>query len=367
VRDAALAGLGIVILLNTRPYEGAVFAVAAGVAWVMLPKAASRIGRFNGTQKRQEALEARQARLPAPQPLRTLILTLCAILLPAAALMTYYNWRVFGNAFTMPYRVNRDTYAAAQIFLWQAPRTPLPLYRHLAMRDFYMGFELEHFLRARTLAGYLGIMLAKAGTFWSFYVGPLFTLPLVAVAWTLRSRRTRVFLWLIGSAAVAGAVTPWFAPHYAAPVTAVLWALLIQGMRVLDAWRQGAVRAITLVCAAMVAVRIAMALTPVPFVLNYPMTWATTWTMQLGREEIVDRLERAGGRHLVIVHYDSGHDPLREYVFNAADIDASNVVWARDMGPDQNRELIRYFVSRKVWLLEADRKPPGLMPYPAAR
>jgi hypothetical protein len=359
VRDGALAGLGIVILLNTRPYEGAVFVAAAGVAWLVLRKAAGR--RIARLAPKQKTLA------PAPLPLPKLIFALGPILLLAAVLMGYYNWRVFGNALTMPYRVNRDTYATAQIFLWQAPRVPPPLYRHLAMRDFYMGFELEHFLRARTLAGYLWIMLAKAGTFWSFYFGPLFTLPLVAAAWTLRSRRTRVFLWLLGSAAVAGAVTPWFAPHYAAPVAAVLWALLIQGMRVLSAWRPGAVRSIALLCAVMVAVRIAMALAPVPFVLNYPMTWATTWTMPLAREEIVDRLKQAGGRHLVIVHYDAGHDPLREYVFNAADIDAADVVWARDMGPDQNREIIHYFASRKVWLLEGDRKPPDLMPYPAAR
>jgi hypothetical protein len=235
------------------------------------------------------------------------------------------------------------------------------------MRDFFMGFELEHFLRARTPAGYLRIMLDKVGTFWSFYLGPILTLPLLAVAWTIRSPRTRIFLWLIASAVVAGALTPWFAPHYAAPVTAVLWAVLIQGMRALDAWRPGAVRAIALVCATMVAVRIAMAVTPVPFVLNYPMTWATTWTMPLGREEMVDRLRQEGGRHLVVVRYEAGHDPLREYVFNAADIDGSEVIWARDMGPEQNGELLRYYATRKVWLLLADRKPSELIAYPGAQ
>ena len=65
--------------------------------------------------------------------------------------------------------------------------------------------------------------------------------------------------------------------------------------------------------------------------------------------------------------YAPGHDPLREYVFNEADIDGSKVVWARDMGPEQNRELIRYFAARRVWRLEADRKPPELVPYPAGQ
>ena len=339
-RDAALGALGIAILMNSRPYEGAVFAVSAGVALIVLRKAAGR---------------------RAASPI--LIGTLCAVLLPAGALMGYYNWRAFGSPAAMPYSVNRSTYGTAQIFVWQAPRVPPPPYRHQAMRDFYMGFELQHFLLARTPGGYLRIMLAKLWTFWGFYVGPVLTLPLAAAAWTQRHRRTRVFLWLIAAVAAASAATPWFAPHYVAPITAVLWALVTQGMRALSVWRPGAPRAVALVCATMVAVRIAMAVSPVPFVLNYPMTWATTWTMQLGREEMMARLQQVGGRHLVIVRYGAGHDPLREYVFNAADIDGSEVVWARDMGPEQNRELIRYFATRQVWLLEADRKPPKLMPY----
>ena len=342
-RDAVWGALGVALLVNTRPYEGAVFAVATGAALMVLRKAAG-------------------GRIACPK----LILSVCAVLLPAGALMGYYNWRVFGSPATLPYSVNRSTYAVAQIFVWQAPRAQPPVYRHQAMRDFYLGFELEHFLRMRTPAGYCQIMLDKAGTFWSFYLGPVLTLPLVAAAWTLRSRRTGVFLWLIGAVAAASAATPWFAPHYVAPLTAALWALLIQGMRALAAWRPGAPRAVALVCATMVAVRIAMAVAPVPFVLNYPMTWATTWSMQLGREQMVQRLQRTDGQHLVIVRYDAGHAPFREYVFNAADIDGSKVVWARDMGPEQNRELIRYFATRKVWLLNADRTPGELLPYPAA-
>lgn len=31
---------------------------------------------------------------------------------------------------------------------------------------------------------------------WSFYVGPVLTLPLLALIWTWRSRRTRILLFL---------------------------------------------------------------------------------------------------------------------------------------------------------------------------
>jgi len=103
--------------------------------------------------------------------------------------------------------------------------------------------------------------------------------------------------------------------------------------------------------------------TPIPFVLHFPMTWATAWSPALGREKIVERLEAAGGRHLVIVRYSSSHDPFREYVFNDADIDRAPIVWARDMGAEKNAELVRYFRGRRVWLLDGDQDPPQLSSY----
>jgi hypothetical protein len=41
-------------------------------------------------------------------------------------------------------------------------------------------------------------------------------------------------------------------------------------------------------------------------------------------------------------------------------------VWARDMGPAQNKELIDYFRDRHVWLVEADDTPPTVLPYGAS-
>jgi hypothetical protein len=42
-------------------------------------------------------------------------------------------------------------------------------------------------------------------------------------------------------------------------------------------------------------------------------------------------------------------------VYNNADIDAAPVVWAREMDPENNANLIRYFHDRQVWLFEPDR------------
>jgi hypothetical protein len=77
-------------------------------------------------------------------------------------------------------------------------------------------------------------------------------------------------------------------------------------------------------------------------------------------------LENQPGRQLVIVKYDAGHDMFNEWVYNAAAIDASQVVWARDMGAAGNRELLDYYKDRKVWLAEPDQVPPKVSPYPGS-
>ena len=78
-------------------------------------------------------------------------------------------------------------------------------------------------------------------------------------------------------------------------------------------------------------------------------------------------LERMGGRQLVLVHYSPDHNLDNEWVWNRADIDASQTVWAQDMGAAANAELIRYYPGRKAWLLEADRTPVKLVPYAEQR
>jgi hypothetical protein len=334
-RYAAVGAAGAVILVNTRPYEGLVLSLAVGL-----------IALISGPRRR----------------LTKAVLAAMAIVVPAGALMAYYNWRVFGSPATLPYSVNRRTYAVAQVFLFQKP-APAPHYLHQALHDYYINWELPYFLSARTPGGYVRMMTSKVVKSLQFFIGPVLTLPLLAAFWTWRSRRTRTFLFLLAAMGAAMALVPWYAPHYAAPATVLIWGLLIQGMRALRLRWPGIVRAIPVICVVMLVARVAMGFSHIPFVLTYPMTWATTGSEPIHRAEVTRQLHSYGGRHLVIVHYRPDHDPLLEYVFNDADIDASEIVWARDMGEEGNEDLLRYYRDRKVWVLEADRDPPELRSY----
>jgi hypothetical protein len=161
--------------------------------------------------------------------------------------------------------------------------------------------------------------------------------------------------------AVASSLVTYFSPHYGAPATVVIYALVLQGMRLLRREFPRVVRAVPIVCVLMVAVRLGMAAASIPLEPVWPMTWARPWPAPLGRETIAAGLRAKGARHLVIVRY--GGYSGAEYVYNDADIDASPIVWARDMGPAKNTELLHYYGSRKVWLLDVTSGSPVLSPY----
>ena len=56
------------------------------------------------------------------------------------------------------------------------------------------------------------------------------------------------------------------------------------------------------------------------------------------------------------MEYASGSDVNREWIYNRAEIDHSQTIWAHEMGPEKNRELINYYPDRQFWRLVAYEK-----------
>jgi hypothetical protein len=341
--NAALMGLGLAVLANTRPYEGLMLSLPVGLALVVR-------SRKPLPQKHGEAVTASIA--------------LLAVLVPAALLTGYYYHRVTGSAFTMTYEVDRAAYATAPYFVWGRPR-PEPAYHHSEMRDLYRR-ELAQFQNYSSLSGALRASATKVLAWWRFFIGPALTLPLLALPWVVHDRRMR---WALAAFAIftgALGVETFFYPHYFSPATVLLYLILLQGWRHLATWKwKGAAsgravsRALIASCVAMVVLRVGAAGFHAPIEPPWPRG-------NLRRAEMVTELEKRTDKSLILVSYGPHHRVDEEWVHNRADIDAAKIVWARDMGEAQNRELVDYF-SRDVWKLRVDDDSIELKPMAGER
>jgi len=340
VRDALIMGLGLGILANSRPYEGLI---------VSLPVAAAMMTWLLGKNR------------PAGVRFGRVVAPLVLLLATFAVATGYYYYRVTGSPFRMTYQVNRGTYATAPYFLWQTP-PPEPVYRHEVMRDFYR-WELSKFVENRTLDGFFRRSAEKLEDLWKFYLGPILTIPILALPWVVRDRRMRfpVFAALVFGLGLA--VETWTMPHYFSPATCLLYLFLLQGIRRLRLWqrhkgRTGVqlTRVIPVLCVAMIVVRIGAVLTHTAIEPPWPRG-------NLDRVAILKEMNQRPGDHLILVRYGPDHIVDHEYVYNPADIDPAKTVWAQDMGPERNKELLDYYKNRDVWLLQPEVPPAKPVPY----
>jgi hypothetical protein len=348
-RDFFWMALGMAMLANSRPYEGLLVSIPAVVALC-----------WWGVKNPHPSVSV-LARRMAPA---------VALLLLAFGFIAYYNYRVFGNAFTPAYVVNRAAYAVAPHFLWQSPR-PQPVYRHEVIRQFYVDAELRWFQDEQTPFGLFQKSLRKLGIAAYFYFGTVLLAPLVMLPRALRDRRIR-FLVITGGVFGVGLFSEtWLIPHYVAPFAAGVYAILLQCMRHLRASMPRGrsaglflVRAIPVLCVVLAMLR----LYAQPLNIDLPSALMSTayGTAPLGleRAHVLAELGKRTGGQLAIVRYTPGHDIFGEWVYNAADIDHSKVVWAREMDSASNLELLRYFKDREAWLVEPDVNPPRVSPYP---
>jgi hypothetical protein len=285
----------------------------------------------------------------------------------------YYDYRAFGSPITLPYTINRATYAMAPYYVWQKAR-PEPAYRHQAMRDYYYKTELEIYNRLHTVPGLFLNTFVKGVAAVLFFGGFAFLPLAMMLRRVLLDRRIRILVVCIAVLIVGMLMENFLVIHYLAPFTAAFYAIGVQAMRHTRVWRPGGrpvgkalVRFIVAVCLIMVGLRLYTG----PFhlqVIEFPPTWNVSWYgpdhFGTERDRVETSLENLPGKQLAIVRYNSTHIPFNEWVYNAADIDASSVIWAREMDEAHNLELMHYYKNRTVWLVQPDLHPPAVSTYP---
>lgn len=353
LRYGLLMAAGIILLLLTRPYEGLLLCIPVAIA----------LGRWALCGKRR----------PRPQILLGRAALPLALVAAALAWLGYYDYRAFGSPFTLPYAVNRAAYAAAPYFLWQSPRHDI-VYRNPEMRKFYTENELDYFNKIRNPATFIPYTLGKAYGIFQFFAGAALYLPLIMLPRTLRDRRIRFVVLSVLLLAAGLLLEIVIGAHYVAPFTAAFYAIGLQCMRHLRLWTPegrpvglAMVRFSVLICFCMAGLR----LWADPLHLSPPQWPPSQWNYQwygpaqfgLERAGIAAQLESRPGKQLVIVRYSATHNPQDEWVYNAADIEDSRVVWARELDPASNLDLIHYYRNRKPWLVEPDAASPVAVPY----
>ena len=340
-RDSVIMAIGLFILANSRPYEGLLLSV--GVAIALLSWMFGKDGP------------------PLRISFARIVLPLVFALTPLAVWTGYYYYRVTGNPFRMTYDINRQTYAMGRYFIWQKP-WPQKTYNHPRMEALYQR-EVRETEENQSLSGFIWRWRIKLYYFWQVYLVPPLPFVLIALPCAARDRKLRV-PWIIGGIFAAGLVIEtWGLPHYFAPATALVFLILMQCIRHLRLFRWRArpvglafVRAVTVIYIGAVVLRVALAVTHI----HPEPEWQHG---DIERESIVQQLKALPGQHVVMVSYSPDFDLDREWVYNLADIDGSKIVWARDMGPEKNRELLAYYHGRQFWMVHAGSSPLRIDPY----
>lgn len=341
-RDAALLGAGCGLQILSRPFESAMLTVCLALPVVLLLRAQRRNGGI-----------------------------LLLALAPALLLVVLQNEAVTGSVTEMPYMASRYQYGVPAAFTFQ----PNPIPHKELNREQQLDYQAQidvHGDSPETLGSFCKRLFDRVRFFRFFFLPPLF----VALFFFLPSLRRRPYLWAAGSVAIfelGSNCYPYYYPHYIAAVTCLLVLFSVVGLERLSRLRirgfevgRDAALILASICIAHFTFWYGLHLlgNDSLFIATGPYeSWDfVNFGDAEGRMAINRRLAAVPGQQLVIVKLGPAH-LLREWIHNDADIDRSPVVWALDLGPEEDAKLIGYYPNRTVWTAEPDAKPPRLDPY----
>jgi hypothetical protein len=262
----------------------------------------------------------------------------------------------------MPYQIHEEAYGMTPLLIWQKP-PPAPEFHQQTIRDFHATYELPLYEKQLSIVGFI----EKIAIWFSLLVLhalnvlviPLIGMFTVLIPWILKNRWAQRAV-LVYCVMICGLLLETFRGlHYAAPVIGLNYFFVVTAMRL---WLQRDRRiGEFIVC-----------LVPILAILGVGKSLygtikennSTAWHIQ--RAQLLKQLKQEDGKHLIVVSYGAEHSVHAEWVYNGADIDGSNVIFARAIKSTQDCQLVEYFKSRRIWSLniDGDQSIPELKPYP---
>ena len=349
VSAGAVFAFGAIVLALTRPFEGMVVVAPLAVA-LLFQKLSSR---------------------------QWLALVLTG--LAGVAFLGYYNARVTGKPLHMPYSEYEAQYPMTSHF----NILPLPPEREYRMPGITWVDHWERFawIQAHGIEFFKRRVVDLGARVTTFLGSPFVLLPMsfFCAQWWME-RRFRPVVLAVGLTVVIAFLEVLYFDHYAAPVLAPLLILVVEGLRRLRQWRpaKDEVAGVWLTRTVPVGILLMTLIAPAGALLRgEPLTQ----TVAGGREKLEALLEQEFGPHLILVRHTDpkGIEPdwakyprlelapvMVEFVHNGANIDQQYIVWANDLGDQENQRLLEYYKNRKVWLYSpeenADRMEPVVRP-----
>jgi hypothetical protein len=380
--DGALLGLGLGILALSRPFEGAIFSAITLALWTWLLFARAFAG---GGKRARHAIPpsspSSSLSLPPARGIRSFRALAPALACAGVALaanllwLGYYQAAVTGDPFVAPYSAWRQTYSRFESLAWETPVKDYKPVNEAYARFVYWAQE-NHELYDSPLKRLARMGFQVVAFFW----GPMLACFLVlAASWLWKDLGIRLLALAVGLAVLAEVllVDLWTFSHYLAPLTVALSILGVQAIRIVVAGgraRLGGPRpgfvvlllGLPVVLLAMNAAGLLLRNTDRLWTTpSYDTGWCCFTTVS-ERSRVEQALNAREGRHLVFVrHPPEGHWGA-EWVYNGASIDDGKIVWAREVSPEADCALRRYYSGRQAWVTYVHESPARLTLFPDA-
>jgi hypothetical protein len=330
---STIFGSGLAVLALTRPYEGLLFSLPFLIALV------------------RSWLRWR------------FVLPVLVIVGMAVAGLGLYFKGITGSPLKTTYSISQQAYGWPASIGWAKPVSME--HRSVEMHRYYL-YELEEHGKVDSVLHFITYLAIRIQEYWRFFIGPMLTIPLLFFAAVWRGGHLRVLILALAAAFLAVMFEGASMSHYLAPATCAIVAVIVECLRRLRVWRfQGRrtglllARASPVVIMIVLGVRIAAENVGLPYTqkLNY-QSWCCKQQGDYSRHRLTGFLNAQPGKHLVIVVPKQSEFNLLQWIYNDADIDGSRIVWARDMGPQENAKLVEYFRDRTVWRVDPNVVDP---------